>query len=77
MLCLERDAWSMVTRLRQARNEYAAPPPPAWPLSSLVDINIPWSGEIVGFAVTDRTHNLDRDKEVLLRFGLIDGSPEE
>ena len=27
VLCLERDAWSMVKRLRQAINEYASPPP--------------------------------------------------
>ena len=27
VLRLERDAWSMVKRLRQATNEYALPPP--------------------------------------------------
>ena len=28
VLCLGRNAWSMVKRLRQATNEYASPPPP-------------------------------------------------
>ena len=30
VLRLERDAWSMVKRLRQATNEYAPPPPLSW-----------------------------------------------